>query len=143
MFYLDTSFVIPLFINELTSKDVAAKLQTIPTGEVALSLWTKTEFSSVLARKVRMQESTEEFALETISKFEQIVRNSNKIRRFPTLAKGGLLNLELFGGIFFTLFLSQKKSSLTNAISSRNGICGFPVIFQSNPSKISEHCFYF
>jgi len=79
MFYLDTSFVVPLFINELTSEKVVAKLQTIPTGEVALSLWTKTEFSSVLARKVRMQESTEQFALDTISKFEQMMANSCQV----------------------------------------------------------------
>jgi hypothetical protein len=32
--------------------------------------------------------------------------------------------------IFFTFFLSQKKSSLTNTISLRNGICGFAVIFK-------------
>jgi len=79
MFYLDTSFVVPLFINELTSEKVVAKLQTIPTGEVALSLWTKTAFSSVLARKVRMQESTEQFALETIRKFEQMMENSCQV----------------------------------------------------------------
>lgn len=79
MFYLDTSFVIPLFINESTSEEVAAKLQAIPMDKIAISLWTKTEFSSVLARKVRMQESTEQFALKTISKFEQMMTNSCQV----------------------------------------------------------------
>jgi uncharacterized protein len=79
MFYLDTSFVVPLFINESTSEEVTAKLQTIPIGEIAISLWTKTEFSSVLARKVRMQESTEQFARQTISKFEQMMINSCQV----------------------------------------------------------------
>jgi predicted nucleic acid-binding protein len=79
MFYFDTSFIVPLFINEPTSEEVAAKLQAIPPTEIALSLWTKTEFSSVLARKVRMQESTEEFAFETINKFEQMMANSCQV----------------------------------------------------------------
>jgi uncharacterized protein len=78
-FYLDTSFVVPLFINEFTSEEVTAKLQAIPIGEIGISLWTKTEFSSVLARKVRMQESTEQFARQTISKFEQMMTNSCQV----------------------------------------------------------------
>jgi hypothetical protein len=42
----------------------------------------------------------------------------------------GVLNLTQFCGFFFTFFLSQKKSSLTNTISLRNGICGLAVIFK-------------
>ena len=71
MIYLDTSFVLPLFISEATSEQVAARLQQISADELALSLWTKTEFASALARRVRMGEISPATANEAITRFVQ------------------------------------------------------------------------
>ncbi len=51
--YLDTSFIVPRFIKEATSAAVVTKLQAVSTEELTISLWTKAEFSSVLARRVQ------------------------------------------------------------------------------------------
>lgn len=55
MLYLDTSFIAPLFIAEDTSDDVERYLQDL--GEdLSTSDWTRVEFSSLLARRIRMKE---------------------------------------------------------------------------------------
>jgi len=76
MFYFDTSFVAPLFLQEVTSDVVAAFMQNIPAGQLAVSYWTQVEFSSLLARRVRMQDLTEEVALQTLKNFENALINS-------------------------------------------------------------------
>ena len=54
MLYFDTSFLTPLFRQETTSSRVQQFLLQQPTGELAISDWARVEFSSVLARDVRM-----------------------------------------------------------------------------------------
>jgi predicted nucleic acid-binding protein len=44
-----------------------------------VSLWAKTEFASLLARKVRMGESTADFADEVLAKFEKMMRESCQV----------------------------------------------------------------
>ena len=52
MLYLDTSALIPYLVTEAQSEAVERTL-TRHRGELALSLWTKTEFASAVSQKVR------------------------------------------------------------------------------------------
>ena len=54
MLYLDTSFLTPLIKLEPTSERVTRFVAGLPAGEMAISHWTRVEFSSMLAREVRM-----------------------------------------------------------------------------------------
>jgi hypothetical protein len=50
MLYFDTSFLTPLVRQEATSAQVERFVGSLPAGELAISHWTKVEFSSLLAR---------------------------------------------------------------------------------------------
>ncbi|MBI5816270.1 MAG: type II toxin-antitoxin system VapC family toxin [Nitrospinae bacterium] len=54
MLYFDTSFVAPLLMQEETSVKVERFFARLKAGELAVSQWTLVEFSSLLAREVRM-----------------------------------------------------------------------------------------
>ncbi|HZU89372.1 MAG TPA: type II toxin-antitoxin system VapC family toxin [Stellaceae bacterium] len=54
MFYFDTSFVIPLVLDEPTSARVQRFVAALPKDRLAVSQWTRVEFSSALGRLVRM-----------------------------------------------------------------------------------------
>ncbi len=54
MIYLDTSLLVPLYLNEATSEAVEAFLLTAAERFV-VSRWAKVEFASTLARNVRMK----------------------------------------------------------------------------------------
>ena len=54
MIYLDTSFVAPLFKSEARSADVRRFVTGLAIGQMALSHWTRVEFSSLLAKSVRI-----------------------------------------------------------------------------------------
>lgn len=54
MLYFDTSFLAPLLLPEATSEKIAAFVQTLNDDQLAVSHWTRVEFSSLLAREVRM-----------------------------------------------------------------------------------------
>lgn len=56
MIYLDTSFLAPFYIQEATSASVETILLNIPTDKLAISDWTIVEFTSLLSRRVRMNE---------------------------------------------------------------------------------------
>ncbi len=62
MLYFDTSFLTPLVRQEATSAQVERFVGSLPAGELAISHWTKVEFSSLLARHVRMGGLTAEAA---------------------------------------------------------------------------------
>jgi predicted nucleic acid-binding protein len=76
MFYFDTCFTIPKYIKEATSDKVEAILLSLPPEQLVISQWTRVEFSSMLARRVRMQELTDEQALQVLASFEQDMRDS-------------------------------------------------------------------
>lgn len=64
MIYIDTSFLAPFYINEATSEAVEAYLRSQPTEQLSISEWTRVEFASLIARRVRMGElDTDEVAL--------------------------------------------------------------------------------
>jgi hypothetical protein len=54
MLYFDTSFLVPLILPEATSDAIAAFTQGLPANQFTVSHWTRVEFSSLIAREVRM-----------------------------------------------------------------------------------------
>jgi uncharacterized protein len=74
--YFDTSFVAPLVLPEPTSHSVTAFVRTLPSDELAVSHWTVVEFSSLIARKVRMGELDAEGAARADARFEAAVDES-------------------------------------------------------------------
>lgn len=55
MLYFDTSFVIPLVLDEPTSALVQRFVAALTKDQLAVSQWTRVEFSSALGRLVRMR----------------------------------------------------------------------------------------
>lgn len=51
--YFDTSAAVPAFVREPATDRILAFLTELPAGDVAISPWTMTEFSSALALKTR------------------------------------------------------------------------------------------
>ena len=76
MNYFDTSFLIPVFVDEPTSKQVEQFLKRQPLGETAVSQWTHIEFSSAVARHVRLGHMDAEAALEVDTAFDSLVAQS-------------------------------------------------------------------
>jgi predicted nucleic acid-binding protein len=52
--YFDSSFLVPLVLEESTSDRIAAFVRGLPIEELSTSHWTRVEFSSLIAREVRM-----------------------------------------------------------------------------------------
>jgi predicted nucleic acid-binding protein len=73
MIYLDTSFIAPLVIAEDASDAVEAYVLKVKSGDLATSLWTQVELSSLVARKVRMGEVPESDADELWRKFDLVL----------------------------------------------------------------------
>lgn len=76
MLYFDTSFLAPLILNEPTSTAVEQFMAGLPAGELAVSHWTRVEFSSLLAREVRMGGLERQAADAADAEFEAIVMES-------------------------------------------------------------------
>ena len=76
MLYFDTSFLAPLIIPEATSGKIAAFVRRLPAEEFAVSHWTRVEFSSLIAREVRMGGLDVEAARRAESRFEAMVDES-------------------------------------------------------------------
>ena len=60
--YLDTSFLAPYYLPEKASEAVERKLRRLPAGSLMISPLVRAEFASLLARKFRSREMTEEDA---------------------------------------------------------------------------------
>ena len=76
MLYFDTSFLAPLILEEPTSLTVERFMAGLPDGALAVSQWTRVEFSSLLAREVRMGGLELESAKRAGAEFEAVVRES-------------------------------------------------------------------
>lgn len=76
MLYFDTSFLTPLIKQEATSARIKHFVAGLPIGELAVSHWTRVEFSSMLAREVRMGGMDAKAAHVTDTQFEAIVVES-------------------------------------------------------------------
>ena len=75
MIYFDTSFVTPLFRPEPTSNALAKFFRETRTG-LATSHWTRAEFSSLVARDVRMKLIDAARATNLDSSFEAAIAQS-------------------------------------------------------------------
>ena len=76
MLYFDTSFLAPLILPEATSDKIAALLRRLPAAELTVSHWTRVEFSSLIAREVRMGGLDVQTATRADARFEAMVDES-------------------------------------------------------------------
>ena len=76
MLYFDTSFLAPLIIPEATSDRITAFVRRLPAEEFAVSHWTRVEFSSLIAREVRMHGLDIQAAARADARFEAMVEES-------------------------------------------------------------------
>jgi uncharacterized protein len=79
MLYFDTSFLAPLILEEATSARIESYLAKLPAGELYVSHWTRVEFSSLVAREVRMGGLAESDARLAIAQFDELVADSFQI----------------------------------------------------------------
>jgi uncharacterized protein len=73
--YFDTSILVPLLIEEPSSDKVRQLMDRQREGTLATSHWTRAEFSSMLAREVRMGKYKEFFASKVDARFESAIRS--------------------------------------------------------------------
>ena len=76
MLYFDTSFLTPLILPEATSDGIAAFVRELPAGQFTVSHWTRVEFSSLIAREVRMGGLNAKAAAQANARFEVMVDES-------------------------------------------------------------------
>ncbi|MBF0152169.1 MAG: type II toxin-antitoxin system VapC family toxin [Magnetococcales bacterium] len=76
MFYFDTSFVAPLILEELSSRRIQEFVVQLANEKWAVSHWTCVEFSSLLAREVRMRRMVQQDALEADNRFRKMIAES-------------------------------------------------------------------
>jgi uncharacterized protein len=76
MLYFDTSFLTPLFRKETTSTSIEKFFRQQDADNLAISHWTRVEFSNVLARDVRMGAIDPRMALDLDRSFETSIVNS-------------------------------------------------------------------
>jgi uncharacterized protein len=74
--YFDTSFLVPLILPEATSDKIAAFVGSLPAEEFAVSHWTRVEFSSLIAREVRVGGLDVQAATRADARFEAMVDES-------------------------------------------------------------------
>jgi predicted nucleic acid-binding protein len=74
--YFDTSFLAPLILPEATSDKIVAFVQRLPAEELTVSHWTRVEFSSLIAREVRMGGLDVQAAARADARFEATVDES-------------------------------------------------------------------
>jgi uncharacterized protein len=124
--YFDTSFLTPLFLTEATSETIGGFFRDPPGGELAISQWTAVEFSSVIARRMRMGGLDREGAARADARFTELVERSfivllpsrddftlarQYLRRFETgLRAGDALHLAIASNSSATTIYSLDKA---------------------------------
>jgi predicted nucleic acid-binding protein len=138
MIYFDTSFLVPLILPEATSEGIAAFIRRLPADQFAVSHWTRVEFSSVIAREVRMGGLYVAAAARADARFEAMVRGSFAVL-LPTpadfdLARRYLTRFEtgLRAGDALHLAIASNQSaetiySLDQGLVRAGGILSLPV----------------
>ena len=76
MYYFDTSFLVPLLLPETTSDAITDFVRGLPDNQLAVSHWTRVEFSSLIAREVRMGGLDVQAATQADARFESMVDES-------------------------------------------------------------------
>jgi uncharacterized protein len=74
--YFDTSFLVPLILPEATSDTIAAFVSALPAQQLTVSHWTRVEFSSMIAREVRMGGLDGSAATRADARFDAMVEES-------------------------------------------------------------------
>jgi uncharacterized protein len=74
--YFDTSFLVPLILPGATSDKIAAFVRRLPAEEFTVSHWTRVEFSSLIAREVRIGGLDIQAAARADTRFEAMVDES-------------------------------------------------------------------
>jgi len=73
MLYFDTSFLAPLILPEATSDKVAAYVGRLSGEPFTVSHWTRVEFSSLIAREVRIGGLDAQAAERADARFETLI----------------------------------------------------------------------
>lgn len=76
MLYFDTSFLTPLILPEKTSERIAAFFRGLASEDLTISHWTRVEFSSLIAREVRMDGLGARDAVQADAQFEAMIGQS-------------------------------------------------------------------
>ena len=76
MLYFDTSFLAPLVFPKSTSEEIAAFVGRLPVGELAVSHWTMVEFSSLIAREIRIGGVDAEAGARADARFDSLMDKS-------------------------------------------------------------------
>jgi predicted nucleic acid-binding protein len=74
--YFDTSFLVPLILPEATSDNIAMFVHRLSAEELTVNHWTRVEFSSLIAREVRMGGLDVQAASRADARFEAMVDES-------------------------------------------------------------------
>ena len=128
MLYFDTSFLAPLVLPESTSDKIAAFVRRLPVEELTVSHWTRVEFSSLIARDVRMSVLDAAAGARADARFEAMVDASfavllpnaddfglakRYLGKFNTgLRAGDALHLAIAGNRQAEAFYSLDKGAL-------------------------------
>jgi predicted nucleic acid-binding protein len=80
MLYFDTSFLAPLFRKETSSGSIEQFFRRQSVEDLAISHWTRVEFSNILARDVRMGVIEPQAAIDLDAQFE-----TNVVRSFALI----------------------------------------------------------
>ena len=72
MTYLDTSVLVPLYVNEQGSAEARRLLASRPPSELAISEWSRTEFVSAVGIRVRMKTLDRQAAGNIIGAFYRL-----------------------------------------------------------------------
>jgi len=74
--YFDTSLLVPLILPEATSSKITAFFRTLAADAFTVSHWTLVEFSSLIAREVRMGRLDGAAAMRADARFGEMVEAS-------------------------------------------------------------------
>lgn len=147
MLYLDTSFVAPLILQEPSTDIVERFLSGVPAGELAISHWTRVEFSSLLAREVRMGGLDPATAAEADAQFEILADDSFVVllpdRADYDLAKTYLQNHEsgLRAGDALHLAIAANRSAkaiytFDKTMAKAGTVLGLPISQGPDPRDV-------
>ena len=142
MHYFDTSFLVPLILPEATSDAVSGFVAGLGGEDLAVSHWTRVEFSSLLARQVRMGGLEAGAAREADARFDSMLGGSfavllpngadfdlarEYLGRFETgLRAGDALHLAIAGNrraeAIYSLDKTLLKAGAMLGVTARAGI---------------------
>jgi predicted nucleic acid-binding protein len=85
MHYFDTSFVAPLILPERSSGRIERSARDLAADDLAISHWTRVEFTGLVARRVRMKELSISDADRVMTMFGEVIRSFHII--LPTVSE--------------------------------------------------------